>query len=420
MKRALFGLVFLVCATASLAEAPPALLTYQGFLRNAAGQPLNGAYDLVFRLFSADVGGDEIVVSTQNGVQVSEGIFTATLGGTNVADGSGPGVYGTLVRALGDYGTTYLEVSVNGEVLGPRTALSSAPYALNARLVNGVDVVSVGALDLYVNGDTGDDQKSGRFAGSAKKTIQAALNAIPAVTTGPVTVHIAQSASAYAGGLVLADRQLHSWQPITLRGEPSATISGSGLDTGLLAMRISNLVLDHLTFTGFSGQALLLAATYATLKSCELANSNYGVEVTWGSQAIVQNCNIHDNQAAGIGELGSWVEIVETPEAPGLGPTILKDNGHGLRAQNGGRIVVNGPLQVSGNGRAAVYATQGAMVDLWSRSDVSLADPGSDGCLMVSKTNATVQGYGSAVTSGPPGYCLCQATYNGICADGRP
>jgi len=47
----------LACLLASglVLAAPPALINYQGVLRDASGDPRNGAFDMVFRFFDAQL-----------------------------------------------------------------------------------------------------------------------------------------------------------------------------------------------------------------------------------------------------------------------------------------------------------------------------------------------------------------------------
>src|SRR5262245_44104351 len=47
---------------ATIAATPPTLVNYEGVLRNASNAPLNGTYDMEFRFWSSDVGGDEILI----------------------------------------------------------------------------------------------------------------------------------------------------------------------------------------------------------------------------------------------------------------------------------------------------------------------------------------------------------------------
>ena len=41
--------------------SPPAFIHYQGVLRDSNDAPLSGSYNMMFRFFNADTGGDEIL-----------------------------------------------------------------------------------------------------------------------------------------------------------------------------------------------------------------------------------------------------------------------------------------------------------------------------------------------------------------------
>ena len=143
-----------------LAAAPPDRVNYQGVLRDATNHPRTGTYDMVFRLWTAAVGGDEVIVdshlaSGSGGVVVSGGLFNTTLGGGVVTDGSGPGVYTSLSLATLSNGPLYLEIAVNGETLSPRTPLSSTPYAMQSHAVDGLlssDLLTVSTTAQYKAG----------------------------------------------------------------------------------------------------------------------------------------------------------------------------------------------------------------------------------------------------------------------------
>ena len=124
------------------AASPIAQVNYQGVLRNSSGLPLDGAFDMVFRFFSAPAGGDEILVDDWSQgvggpVQVTKGLFSVALGAGFPTDGTGPGTYTTLAQVFRDYSAVYLEVQVGGQVLTPRTLMLSAPTALNADHLDG-------------------------------------------------------------------------------------------------------------------------------------------------------------------------------------------------------------------------------------------------------------------------------------------
>lgn len=111
--------IILTIAHAALAQTPqlPAF-TYQGYLEQG-GQPSNGLYDLSFALYDAPTDGQQVgttIVEPQ--FPVSNGLFTVSL--------SFPGAFAGDQR--------WLQVTVNGEPLLPRQAVSSTPvaeYAMN-------------------------------------------------------------------------------------------------------------------------------------------------------------------------------------------------------------------------------------------------------------------------------------------------
>ncbi|HET8945748.1 MAG TPA: hypothetical protein VFQ07_02095, partial [Candidatus Polarisedimenticolia bacterium] len=145
-RRLAVALMALGVALAALipvpAAVPVAQVNYQGVLRNASGQPLDGDYSMIFRFFSAAAGGDEILVDDWSQgvggpVQVAKGLFNVALGAGFPTDGSGPGTYTTLAQVFRDYGAVWLEVQVGAEKLAPRTLVLSAPAALNADHLDG-------------------------------------------------------------------------------------------------------------------------------------------------------------------------------------------------------------------------------------------------------------------------------------------
>ncbi len=132
----------LLSATPAGAASPIDRINYQGVLRNASGMALDGNYDMIFGLWSAASGGDEIFVDDWSQgvggpVQVSKGLFNVQLGAGFPSDGHGPGIYTSLAQVFRDYTAVYLEVKVGAEVLSPRTLLLSAPMALNTDYLDG-------------------------------------------------------------------------------------------------------------------------------------------------------------------------------------------------------------------------------------------------------------------------------------------
>jgi hypothetical protein len=128
--------------------AVPLTLTHQGRLLDATDKPVNGFFDITYRVFEAPSGGAPLWTEVHASVPVADGLFSALLGSTvplsaDVFGGGGSG--GALAPPR------YLEVTVGGATLTPRLALSSVPSALSSSRVTG-DIET--APGLIVMGDS--------------------------------------------------------------------------------------------------------------------------------------------------------------------------------------------------------------------------------------------------------------------------
>jgi hypothetical protein len=124
--------------------SPPNLLNYQGILKDSAGQPLSGNYDLTFRLHHRGGwwGRDWYVRFTEvhYGVEVADGLFSVILG--SVDPESNPLTRSDLYNSnCGDtYDNdcfTYLSIQVDdGDIMEPWIKLTSAPYSFGAEFAD--------------------------------------------------------------------------------------------------------------------------------------------------------------------------------------------------------------------------------------------------------------------------------------------
>ncbi len=118
VRSLLLLLCFLACAAQSYAQLNPTL-SIQGILKKSNGVAVHdGAYSMTFQLYTVPVGGSAIWTETQPQVEVSSGIYSATLG--NVTPLNIP--FNQLY---------YLGVTVGSTELTPRNLLTTAPYALS-------------------------------------------------------------------------------------------------------------------------------------------------------------------------------------------------------------------------------------------------------------------------------------------------
>jgi len=144
MKNTFIFFLLFSCGTAFLCAAtPPGLINYQGVLRDDAGAPLDGSYDMVFTFYSDATAGDEIVIDSHlaagsGAITVADGLFNVALGSGTVTDGSGTGTYTSLAAVFRDYASVWLQVNVAGEDLSPRVQVLASAYAQNAGTVKGV------------------------------------------------------------------------------------------------------------------------------------------------------------------------------------------------------------------------------------------------------------------------------------------
>lgn len=116
---------------AALAQAP-ALLPVQGILTDTAGAPIDGAVDVIFRIYDAETDGTMLFEETHAGLQVEAGLFTAYLGTFTTLD---LGIFG---------GSLWLGVTVDADPEMPRFLLGTSPYAAFAQVCG--DASSLGGL----------------------------------------------------------------------------------------------------------------------------------------------------------------------------------------------------------------------------------------------------------------------------------
>jgi len=150
----------LVLTGVVLASAPQ-LLNYQAKLTNSDGTTVSdGTYDLSFAIYDAAAAGNVVWSETQTGVNVSDGLFSVILGSVNPID-----------DAVFDGPQRYLEVTVNGEAISPRTQITSVAYAQRIATLDGATAGEIsGELTIYPSRGifTTGSAKIPELAGEAK------------------------------------------------------------------------------------------------------------------------------------------------------------------------------------------------------------------------------------------------------------
>jgi len=114
----------LLLAASAQAVGPP-LINYQGVLTDDQGQPLDGSYSLVFKVYGVESGGAALWTETHLAVPVDEGVFSVVLGGTGLPANLFTGSQRWLGVAVG-----------TAAELTPRMRFTSVPWALRATVAD--------------------------------------------------------------------------------------------------------------------------------------------------------------------------------------------------------------------------------------------------------------------------------------------
>ncbi len=112
----------------TMAQIPP-YISQQGFLADSAGNLVTGNYHLEFLFYSDSIGGSALLTIDQPSVSVVNGIYNTNL---RVDDT-------TCWKS-----SSWLQVSVNGEVTSPRIRVTSVPYAFTSQSLLGLGSTATG------------------------------------------------------------------------------------------------------------------------------------------------------------------------------------------------------------------------------------------------------------------------------------
>ncbi len=143
-----FGGAWLLQGTPTKAATAPAIVTYQGKLL-VNGLAATTTQSMKILLYDAVTGGNALytvsgtlAAPTTINVTPTSGLFSVDLGssGTNALDN-------TIFQTNG---SVYLEVRVGAETLTPRKQITTAPYAFNARQLDGVTATSTASSSTYI------------------------------------------------------------------------------------------------------------------------------------------------------------------------------------------------------------------------------------------------------------------------------
>ena len=135
-KLAIFLITIFV---AGIAFAVPGMIGFQGKLNDDMGSPIDGPLSVQFLIYTVPFGGTSGWSETQT-VEFRSGLFMVQLGSTGVE----------IPQNFFEGGTYYIEMVVDGVVLGDRKPMVSIPYAFRAAMADSADDDWVFAdIDMY-------------------------------------------------------------------------------------------------------------------------------------------------------------------------------------------------------------------------------------------------------------------------------
>ncbi len=160
---------FLFLIGATTFSQTPGYMSYQGRLTDTFGAPLNGSYDMTFRLYSDSIGGVPLFAELQTGVPVTDGLFSVTIGKTNPLSND---LFTGPIRFLGT------QVGADPETT-PRIRLTTAPYAFRTASVDGASggqingsITVAGTVQSFIGGIIFPDNSVQTVAATGAPTAQ--------------------------------------------------------------------------------------------------------------------------------------------------------------------------------------------------------------------------------------------------------
>jgi hypothetical protein len=270
LTAALFVLLAASTAAAQVPDIPP-LISYQGYLTDDAGEPVDGVRSIEFAVHATASGASEVWSETQD-VTLTGGVFTVLLGSVT-----------PLPYAVFDAGERYLAVRVGeGEELAPRQRLVSVGYCFNAR-----------EAELLDGRAAGEFLRS--LAGVAPLSGNVALNAGSNVTITP---------NAEAHSITIASTLNLPFSSTISSSQPALTVVNGG--TGYALSVSSTTYGVRSTSSGSSGYGLYGVANGTNARGVvgsTTGANGYGV---WGSSS--SHYGVYGSSTTGTGVYGKQLD----------------------------------------------------------------------------------------------------------------
>jgi hypothetical protein len=147
-KVTLLLLLVMAIFVSAQSEIVPPTSSFQGYLTDSTGSPLNGSFDIVARVFDDSTGGTMLWEKTLSMVPVQDGFFNLELQ-WDFGNLLGEMLKNLSLSSLQDPLLAYLEFEIEGQLVYPRTLINSSPSSMAAGKLVGDIFTDPGVIKIY-------------------------------------------------------------------------------------------------------------------------------------------------------------------------------------------------------------------------------------------------------------------------------
>ena len=183
----------------TVANASTNTISYQGQLINSTGNPLNGTYNMVFKLYIASSGGSALWTESWTGgnaVDVTDGLFHVMLGSLN----------NTLSTIIENNNQLYLGITVGTDSeMQPRVQLGSSPYSIQSLTVPDNSITTAKIVDGTITSSKLDVVEANSYVVTQENTTSTTWTPLPTPDTVNITLQTSQWVDIFYGATAFGD-----------------------------------------------------------------------------------------------------------------------------------------------------------------------------------------------------------------------
>ncbi len=330
---ALVAVILLLITAQSFAQIPQ-IITYQGRLVDSSGYPLNGSYNMTFKIYAAPSGGGALWTEGPTSVNVIKGRFSVILGSTT-----------TIPASVFDGTDKYLGIAVGADAeMNPRLRVSSIGYAFKAltadNVATGFAVTQVGAGSGLTT--TTNPITSTGVISIAAGGLTSSMFGSNVVTSGALSQNLNLSGTVTAAGFATTGN-------ITAAAFYGGKYYGDGSSLSGVSSASNALSAGYATLAGNAS-----SAAYSTLSGSASTAASAGYAILSGTaSSLAGSANVN---TTGIITAGAFATTGNITAAAFYGGKYYGD-GSSLSGVAATSALSAGYATLSGNATTASYST---------------------------------------------------------------